>query len=1185
MGDSVSYVRREIDSDEGLPETQVNAIAQTPDGYLWLGTRRGVVRYDGLTFRLFSPEDNPALGTGLINGLVADSLGRLWIATAHGLAVREHGVFRRIATTEIPDLPTWEVLVDRRGRVWVAGAFGLRRGDGVKYSAVPGADAYTYSLTQGNDGRVWMAGREFLASIGDGDSSIVRVPDSFTAGERFFDTVTDGGDGLWVGTRRGALHLTVADPHAVRVLQRVAPGDGGAGNEVWSIARSPLGDIWIGTELRGVLRWDGSTLTSYNPAARQFSDPVWAVFTDARGRIWAGTSAGMLGFQRSAFATFNRGLSPRSTWSVREDGVSGLLAASSDGTTHRMLGSAWIPVTPSVGRNISSTTWPRAAGGVLVVRDSRRVLLVTGTRYVDVTRTLGLEGMSLNSIFEDTDGSYWVTSNRGLQHVVNGVARPAWRGSGLDSTASPRVLMRDPQGRLLIGGPFVSIVDRDSVTRIDSTRGLSDHDVLALYPDAGNLWIGTADSGLFVWRHGRVTALGRADARLGREVLGIVGDDLGYLWITSSFGLFRVERRALEQVADGAPAPIRVRGFDRADGLPTTEFNGDYQSQLLKDAKGRLWLPSYAGVVRVDPRAISADSLPPQVHIERLLVDGIERPVIDGGSFGTKPARVELTFSATNALVPSRVRAEYRMIGVDSVWHDAGGRRAVSFGPLHGGRYRFEVRVAGEDGGWSPDVASLAFVVPLPWYQKLGFLAGFILLLVGAVVLLVRLRLRVAEKRERALALLVDERTRELEASRSSLELRVHERTAELARELDERKRLEQRLVSAQKLEGIGRLAGGVAHEINNSMSSVLGFTELAQLTADGSPELQADLQEVMRAGRRVAEITRQLLAFARQQNTQPVRIALGELLGTLERSLQQVAGDRTRVQLHIPDDVSPIAADASQVEQLVFNLVVNARDAMPDGGTVTLELAMEEVTTVRTCGNLPLSPGRYVTLDVIDTGVGMDADIRARLFEPFFTTKAINRGTGLGLAVCHGIVARHRGAIDVSSSPGTGTRFTVWWPVWTGVESDATLVDEGAHDGGETVLLVEDEDPVRQVASRMLTLRGYRVIEAADGEEALRRLNEGTGSIDIVVTDVTMPNVNGLELVRTLRRRMPDLPAVFISGYAGLDATALAELAMLGPMIAKPFSYDTLARVVRRTLDGERPVSGSARVPGRYYL
>lgn len=1180
-----TYVRRVIDSDDGLPDTQINTVAQTPDGYLWLGTRRGVVRYDGRSFMLYSPEDTPALPTGAINSLSVDDKGRLWIGTARGLVVREAGQFRRIAPQQIPEGNVWEVLVDRSGRVWVAGSFGLLRGNGEQFAPIPGIEAFVYSLHEDRNGRVWLAGRDFLASITDGESSPIISP--LSEGERFFDIIGDGANGAWVGTREGAWHLDISNPRAVRVIERVAPGDPQMGNEVWALSRSPSGDIWIGTERIGVLRWDGSRVTSYNPGADFAADPVWWLYTDARGRIWAGTAAGLQRFQRSAFTTLSEGLLPRSTWSIRADVDGTVWAATSDGRVFSLLGERWIEKLPRAGRNQASTMWPSASGGVLVVHDLMRVYTVDRQGTRDITATLGLRGLPLLSIYEDRDGSYWVATDSGVFHSVGGVARAADPRWGLPRAPAPRFIQRDARGRLIFGGPNLTVIDDSVVTRYDASRGLTHHDVLAVLPDGDNLWLATADSGLYLQRADTVVHVGRADVRLRREILGIAKDSLGHLWLTSTFGLYRVEAADLLRIAQGERASVKVRSFDRADGLPTTEFNADYQSQLYTDAAGRIWFPTYAGVVRVDPRAVPDDSVPPQVHLERVVVDGAEFPPQDELRLETHPARVDITFAATDAVVPSRVRAEFRMIGVDTTWRDAGGRRTLSFGPLRGGSYRFEARVAGEDGDWNPVVAGIAIDVPHSPWEYPWFYPTLLSLAVIGTALLLRLRLQSVERREQELSALVDERTRELEAERASLEQRVQARTADLAREFEERKLLEQRLVTAQKLESIGRLAGGVAHEINNSITGVLGFTELAQHGAKGNADLEADLDEVWKAGRRVADITRQLLAFARRQHTQPIAVQLDDLVGALARSLQQSVGERVKVSIDNPGDLPPVSADPSQVEQLVFNLVLNARDAMPNGGTATLRLRQVTLPSTRTVGDMSLAAGDYVTLEVGDTGVGMDADVRARLFEPFFTTKEVNRGTGLGLAVCHGIVARHLGAIEVDSAPGAGTRITVWLPIWRG---DAPRSDSVARPTGtETILLVEDEAAVRHVATRILSLLGYRVLEAADGAAALALAESQLDTIDVIVTDVMMPHLSGPELARALRRRNPRLPVVFMSGYAGLDNAALTELATLGPMVAKPFEQDTLATAVRRELDRRKTpsvtavVGAESAVPGRY--
>jgi len=1159
-----SYVLRSIDSDDGLPDTQVNAIVQTPDGYLWLGTRRGLARYDGLAFHLFSPDDTPVLPAGQVNGLRVDRNGRLWIATSRGLVVRQNGELRRIPSDQVPNDAVWDVLHDRHGRLWVAGAFGLRVGDGTRFAQVAGTDSmYLYSLSEDAKGRIWMAGRGILASLVDGEGlpTIARRDPE----DRFFVAQADGDSSLWVGTRWGALQLDVSDPRAVRTVTRLAQGDPENGNEVWTLTRTPDGDIWLGSERQGVQRWDGSRLVSYEHAVAGVPDPVWMLYVDLRGRVWAGTTTGLLRFQRSAFTTLADGLAPRSVWSVRADVAGTLWAATSDGRVSYLTDRRWTPVVPRVGRNLASAIWPRRDGGIYVAHEDGRILLATRQGWRDVTAELGLEGRDIVSLYEEPDGTIWAASKSALYRVRNGAVSAMHESFGLALQHSPRVIMRDHRGRLLVAGTRLTMVERGSVRTLGADQGLTTEDITSLLPEGDNLWIATADSGLFLLRNGVVRHLGRFDARLRREMLAMATDRYGYLWLSSSFGLHRVSRHDLERAAAGEPVTVKVRTFDRTDGLPTTEFNSDFQSQLVTDAQGRLWFPTYAGAVRLDPRELDADSLPPQVHLEALVVDGVANPVAPVVRLPSRPTRVELTFAATNALVPSRVRAEYRMVGIDSAWRDADQRRTLSFGPLRGGRYRLEVRVAAEDGDWNPQMATLDLDIPLGLHETAWFFPAVLVLAVGAVLLAARWRLRILQRREQQLASMVDERTRELAASRASLEQRVIERTAELAFELEERTRLEQRLVAAQKLEGIGRLAGGVAHEINNSITGVLGFTELARTSAGKDPALAADLDEIWKAGRRVADVARQLLAFARRQHSKPVPVQLASLLSSMERGLQQSVGDGIALSMELEQGLPPVLADPSQLEQLFVNLVMNARDAMPAGGPLMIRLAGQRLDEARPGGVMPLAPGRYVTVDVIDAGTGIAPEVRPRLFEPFFTTKDVNQGSGLGLAVCHGIVTGHGGAIEVDSTLGQGSRFTVWLPA---AAEDASLSDDrGTLDGRERILLVEDEPSVREVATRMLSHLGYQVIAAADGDAALALVESGT-AFDAIVSDVIMPRLGGPDLVRRLRARAMRHPVVLMSGYAGLDEATLADVASLGAFVTKPFTRDTLARALRGEID-----------------
>lgn len=1167
------YVRETIDPDLGLPDTHIASVAQTPDGYLWLGTRRGLVRFDGLNATLFDPRNTPALPASSINALSVDGTGALWISTDRGLAVREGTAFRRIAVDQIPASTTWKVVRDRRGRVWVSGSFGVRVGDGTRFTAVPNFPEHIYALTEDRQGRLWMGGRNVLASFKEGEPEPVRWTPA--KDRRVYDMVLDTAGALWLGLREGAQQLDISDPSRIKPLTMVRTAKGPSLAQVWSMTLGPNGAIWLGTDTRGVMRWDGNQLRAVDPNERQTIDPVWWLTRDSRGNVWAGTAGGLARYRPSAFRTITLGLSATSTWGIRGDQSGTPWASTEDGQVSWFDGARWNPVLRGTINLSAPVLWPSADGSMLASDSEGRVLRATRNGTADVSARFGFSNVGLLSIFEDRDGALIGTTSSGLLRSSGGRLDSLFRRVGLRASDEPRVVMRDATGRLLIGGPGLTIMDGTTVRHYGSAEGLTDGNVQALHATAGALWIATADSGLFVLRGTRVVALARANARLRRGINGIIDDTQGYLWLTSRSGLMRVAMGELLLASDDTTREVAVRQFDRADGLPTTDFNSDYQNQLFRDATGRIWLPTYAGPVVLTPVAIVADTVPPQVHIESVMIDGKGYQGNAVVRTPEHPGRVDVTFAATNALVPRRVRAEYRILGVDSAWIDAGRRRTLTFGPLNGGRYRLEIRVAGEDGDWHQQVAALDLEVPRtlteqPWFfPALAAISGLL------VFLFTRLRLATARLRERELSSLVAQRTADLEASRADLEVRVAERTDALSRELAERYKLEQRLESSRRMASLGRLAGGVSHEINNALSTVLGFAQLAQMASRHDVRVHADLGEVVRAARRAANITHQLLAFARQHHTALVPTALELVVQENLRSLQQLCAP-IAVELHVADAVPLVNADVGQIEQLLVNLVKNARDAGSRDGHIFVGLEPMTLETAQAVGDRVLPAGTYVVLSVRDSGSGISAATLDQLFEPFFTTKDVNEGSGLGLAVVQGIVGRHNGAIAVASVEGEGTTFSAWFPAYSG-EAPVAVGESDVHGGGETILLAEDDASIRRFATRMLTEHGYRVLDAEDGAAAITLVGKSIEAIDLVLTDVLMPNANGVELARLLRAARPELPVIFMTGYAGLDEQSLSELRATGPVLAKPFTQETLLQAVQRALDGREKRTGQS--------
>ena len=386
------------------------------------------------------------------------------------------------------------------------------------------------------------------------------------------------------------------------------------------------------------------------------------------------------------------------------------------------------------------------------------------------------------------------------------------------------------------------------------------------------------------------------------------------------------------------------------------------------------------------------------------------------------------------------------------------------------------------------------------------------------------------------------------------------------------REELEQQLRQSQKMEAIGRLAGGVAHDFNNLLTAINGYSSLALQRANPDDRIRGYLEEIKKAGERAANLTRQLLAFGRKQMLKPVVLNLNDVVSDMNKMLRRLIGEDIRFTAKFDPELDPIRADPGQIEQVLVNLVVNSRDAMPQGGNLTIETANFESDAEFAGKHLGLAPGHYVMLAVSDSGCGMDDKTKARIFEPFFTTKEKGRGTGLGLSTVYGIVKQSGGSVWVYSETGKGSVFKVYFPVLQeGAEfPKPTLVETPVPRGSETILVVEDEDVVRGLARKILEQAGYYVLDARGGEEAVRLCRELPGPIHLLLTDVVMPERSGKEIAQCMAKLRPSTRVLYMSGYTDDAIVHHGVLDSDVEFIQKPFTPIALARKVREVLDAK---------------
>jgi two-component system, cell cycle sensor histidine kinase and response regulator CckA len=392
-----------------------------------------------------------------------------------------------------------------------------------------------------------------------------------------------------------------------------------------------------------------------------------------------------------------------------------------------------------------------------------------------------------------------------------------------------------------------------------------------------------------------------------------------------------------------------------------------------------------------------------------------------------------------------------------------------------------------------------------------------------------------------------------------------------IASDVTDREALEQRLLQSEKMESVGRLAGGIAHDFNNLLTAILGYTELLLANHETGDPDHADLEEIQKAGLRAAALTQQLLAYSRKQMLSPKKVDINQTVAGLRGMLTRLIREDITLTCVPSSEPSVVRIDPTQLEQVIVNLVLNARDALPGGGAIELEVARVKASDVELPSDLTMHVDEYVRLRVMDNGVGIPAEAKPHLFEPFFTTKAIGKGTGLGLASVYGIVRQSNGFISVESDPGVRTAFTMHFPAVASadpVQQDAAEVPEPG--GQETILLVEDEDAVRVIVAAVLRRQGYSVLEASSPGVAVELFEQHGPSIELLLTDVVMPGMNGPSLAQRLVATRPSLRILFMSGYADVSS----PLDAAGPnvsFLSKPFQASALAAKVREVLSASR--------------
>jgi PAS domain S-box-containing protein len=1272
--------------DEGLPQSSVTSIVQTPDGYLWLGTQEGLVRFDGVKFDVYDKSNTKEIRTNFVSCLLVGRDSTLWVGTkGGGVCSYKRGVFRNISTCDtLPGNSISSLLETRDGTIWIGTiGYGLTCYKNGEFKKFTGADAPAYKsiygLCEDRDGNVWIGAPRGLTKHRDGKFTIYGSAQGFQGGSVM--TIHEDRSGvLWLGLSDSGLVS-----YGNGVFTRYTTKDGLTSNSLMSLCDDLDGNLWIGTYGGGLVRMSGHTFSAYGMDDGLTSDVVNAVLVDNEGSLWFGTEGGGLGrFKETKFRAYgkNEGLSGEFVMPIIEDGRGSVWIGTSGAGLNRFKDGAFTTFTTKDGLSSNSphalfsdkkgNLWVGTSGGGLNKFD--------GKEFTRFDTTNGLSNNFVSAVCEDSRGKLWVGTRMGLNFLQDGKWKTLSTSDGL-AHSFIICLLPDSKGGLWIGtgGGGLDYYRDGTFTNYYKNRLVNDKAVESIYEDAdGVVWIGTYGNGLYRLKDGKSFAYTTAEGLFDDVIFSILEDGTGNLWMSCNKGIFRVSKQEMDDFASGKIGRFGCISYGKADGMRSRECNGGFQPAAWKTHTGEMWFPTIKGVVMVDPGNLRLNTHPPQVSIESAVIDNEQ--VDPAGSIELTPmnGKYEFHYTGLSFMAPEFVRFKYKLEGFDKDWVDAGFRRMAYYTNLPPGAYTFHVIASNSDGIWNETGASYKFTImprfsQTPWFYilcGLGVLAG--------IFGIHRQRLRWVRTRE--LTHLVDERTKDLQDEKERTEdaymkiksaqgkireqatlldkaqeaifvqdlngvvqfwnqgaarlyghvaenvigkdanALLHESVpaiiAEACREVvekgewsgelhqvtqdkrrliiesrwslvreeetgsprsilvinndvTEKKKIEVQFLRTQRMQSLGTLAGGIAHDLNNVLSPILLSIEVLRMKTHDDSSLRA-LHTMEASAQRGAGIIKQVLAFSRGVDGERGTVEIKYVVSELEKIIKNTFPRSIRISTDVPKGVWSVSGDPTQLYQVLMNLSVNARDAMPEGGELSIRLENRTLDEFYARTHHDAHPGNYLAMTVCDTGTGMPREVLDKIFEPFFTTKELGKGTGLGLSTVIGIVKSHGGFVNVYSEVGRGTKFDVYIPA-SGVSNDKASV---SHDrtplprgNGELVLVVDDEAAIREINTSMLQTYGYQVISACDGAEAVKLMQVYKGQVKIVVTDMMMPVMDGSTAIKKLRQIDESIKIVAMSGLMGDHKISEIGNVANTKFLQKPFTTERLLRTLHESI------------------
>ena len=1040
------YIHKSWQLQDGLPQSSIQAITQTKDGYIWLGTEEGLVRFDGIQFKIFDKKNTASFTNNNIKAIYEDESGILWIGTYDGglLQYKDHLFKIVIKASDMPDKRISAITGDNDGNLWIStksgGLIKYKNGLHKTFTIKNGLSSNNInSIYRDSKGNLWIG--TFDAGLALYKNNTFKTFDKKDglSGNNISAIYEDKDGVLWIGTsdknlnfyKNGHFHIFNPDELIFK-------------SQIQSIYQDKDKNLWIGTFGSGLIRYSNNKLLSFTSEDGLTNDMISAIYEDREGNIWIGTYGGLNVLKESRVKVYTQkdGLSHDDITTIFEDSNNDLWIGTWDKGLNRFHNNKFSSFSNFHGlsNNQIKSIYEDKKGNIWIGTFGGGITLYSNGNFSTISKNDGLSNNSVLAIYGDNNGYLWIgTYGGGLNRYKDGNIEVFTIKDGLSSN-DILTIFEDSKSNIWIGteGGGLNLYSNGIFKNFTEENGFYNKMVFAFYEDSSsNLWIGTRD-GLYLYKNNKFVVYTTKEGLFDDTVLAILEDNNNNLWMSCNKGIFSVNKNELLNIAKGKSEKIKSVSYGIEDGMKSQECNGGFQSAGFKTKNGNLYFPTTKGLIEIDPDNLPSNKTVPNVIIERVITNGENRDIENQLTFDAETDKIEIHYTAPSFVSPNKVKFEYMLEGIDEDWVKANTRRAAYYTTIPPGKYKFKVKACNNDGLWNNTGATIEFEKLPHFYQTKWFYIFCVFIVVLIFYGIYDFRVRKEKTKQKRLENFnvklkneVNKQTLELKKRNQDLS----EKKIELENVLSDLKISQQKMTQQARMASLGNLVSGVSHEIGNPLNAVITGTDVIEMTIEDAENLFVDLPVepehldeielvldkfknahnlILEGNKRIKKIIGNFRSFLQSGKVSLEEYDIKDGIKSCIMLLHKRIESQNIEVITNFNDLPLIKCKAGEINQVITNLIINSLDVMPESGKI--EISGRVI-------------GKNIEISFSDTGPGIVEEIRESIFDPFFTTKDPSKGTGLGLYMSHEIISGIGGELSLLDSE-VGALFSIQLPV-----------------------------------------------------------------------------------------------------------------------------------------------------------